>query len=71
MATRVHGMHRRTLTNSHRENKDLVGATVLRLVETLHGVEKLMEVSRGQTIGCVEVSSDQTDPFTYIWWVVG
>ena len=72
VATRVRGVHRRTLTDSHREKEDLVGATVLRLVETLHCVEELLGFSRGQNVGCcVEVCSAQKHPFASLWWVVG
>ena len=49
VAARVCGVHRRTLANSHREKEDLVGAAVLRLVETLHGVEELLGVSNDKT----------------------
>lgn len=44
VAAGVCGVHGRAFTDGHREEEDLVGATVLGLVENLHEIEKLLRV---------------------------
>lgn len=49
VATGVCRVYWRAFTDGHREEEDLVGATVLGLVENLHEIEKLLRVIEGNS----------------------